>query len=97
MTTKLKPDRMEPDLAIAQLDDILEEFDTYRRRLSREIAAVTSQWLELGRLGGQRPDHAAELMARLQPCLLEIMSFGEAVHDQVAEMRRDPFGKEPNP
>lgn len=70
--------------------------DALNQRLSdlqQGVSVIQKQWSNLGKIGGQRDDHAAELLAKLLPDLREIQRFSGAVIQQVEGIRRKPFGE----
>jgi hypothetical protein len=58
-----------------------------------ETVEIVGQWDRLGRIGGQRDDHAAELMAKLLPGLRELARYAEAAVKLVEQFKADPFGE----
>lgn len=85
---------MTPEQAVVGLSDLV---DTLQRRLDVMRNAARSakeQWEGLGRAGGQRADHAAELVAAaMLPDLHCLSSYCGRCVEQIRAMRADPFGK----
>lgn len=59
--------------------------------LEAELMAVQGQWVQLGRIGAQREDHAAELLGRVKPQLQAIEDFVRRCRQQIEAMQVDPF------
>lgn len=79
--------------AIEGLPTLLEKLDTLRQQLAYECEEIAEQWQQLGRIGGQRDDHAAALLSRLGPHLGETARFATACTEQIAKHVADPFGR----
>jgi hypothetical protein len=59
--------------------------------LACECDEVDELWVGLGQAGGQREDHAASLLQRLNPHLVGIAKFCETCNVQIGQMAADPF------
>lgn len=83
-----------PSKAIATLPILIERIDSMRQEIGRATASATTQWDGLGRIGGQRDDHAAALLAEhVKPSIAALRAFLQRVETQMAEMQRDPFAE----
>lgn len=82
---------MSPEQAIGALPELLKQLNSPMHFLGLEADAVSEQWDGLGRVGGQRADHAAMLLGRLRPHLRDIAKFCVAVEKQIDGMIADPF------
>lgn len=83
---------MNPEQMITTLESqLLGKLNVYRSNLADEISEIIELWDGLGRAGGQRADHAAELMSRLRPILSAIESFASIAQTQITTMLADPF------
>jgi hypothetical protein len=82
-----------PTEAIESLDGLQGTLGRRCRALDAEIDGITEQWDALGRHGGMRDDHAAQLLGRLRPHLEDIASFASLCVGQIDAMVRDPFGR----
>jgi hypothetical protein len=82
------------DEMIRDLGDIADKVDAFAFALRSEIADTLSLWNGLGRVGGQRADHAADLMARLRPDLANICRYCHAIEAQITGMVANPFGRD---
>jgi hypothetical protein len=61
--------------------------------LRDEADEIAEQWEGLGRAGGQRDDHAAALLLRLEPHLRDLATFADRCRQQILDMHADPFGR----
>jgi hypothetical protein len=61
--------------------------------LRDEADEIAEQWEALGRAGGQRDDHAAALLMRLEPHLRDLATFADRCRQQIIAMHADPFGR----
>ena len=87
------PQRLEPERAIADLPALEAGLRRMLTALSLEADTMTEQWEQLGRIGGQRADHAAALMSRLRPILRDLAVYCNVVEGQIDKMVADPFGR----
>ena len=62
--------------------------------LRNEADEIEEQWQGLLAAGGARDDHAAVLLAKLEPHLSDIASFAATCRTQILAMLDDPFGCE---
>jgi thiamine pyrophosphokinase len=83
---------MDPEEMIGDLNTLADRVAALAHNVRTQIRIVSGQWERLGKVGGQRADHAAELMAQLFEPLLEIHTFTGDVRHQIQAMRNDPFG-----
>jgi hypothetical protein len=84
---------MTAETAIRSLDELLKALDGIRARLAGECADIAACWSGLGRVGGQRDDHEAELLKRLRPHLRALESFARRCSEQLEETIAHPFGE----
>lgn len=66
-----------------------------RRRVDEiELAArdCQYQWVGLGKVGGQRDDHAAELLRKVRREVCDMAKFLERVDSQMVDVIADPWG-----
>jgi hypothetical protein len=84
---------MRPDNLIERLGDLLARIDGPREGLRKEAAEIGAQWRGLGRVGGQRADHAASLLGNLRIHLQQIAQAAILCDSQIAGMLSDPFGR----
>lgn len=85
---------MTPERAIANLPDLLTRLDHLRTALAREVASIEAQWRQLGRVGGQRSDHAAALLGSMAPHLQELEIFTHNCLEVIQFMQTSPFAEE---
>lgn len=85
---------MSPEQAIASLDELLKQVHRIRSHMSDEAESIAMQWNGLGRVGGQRADHAAQLLSRLRPHFDEMAEFCAAVSQQLTGFIADPFQRD---
>jgi hypothetical protein len=83
---------MTPSDALRDLDRMTSRFDALLAELCRSCLAARSQWTALGRVGGQRDDHAAALLAPLRTDLAALSTLAQTCHQQIDAMVADPFG-----
>jgi hypothetical protein len=79
--------------AIVSLDELMKKLDEIHARLAGECAEIAACWSGLGRVGGQRDDHAAELLKRLRPHLRALEGFARGCSEQLEETIAHPFGE----
>jgi len=84
---------MTPIEAIQSTDKMHSTLNRLRSAFANETDEIVELWDGLGRVGGQRDDHAASFLGRLRPHLQTIASFCTACDEQIAEMESDPFGR----
>jgi hypothetical protein len=87
------PQQMTPEQAIAKLPALMGQINRFRAAVDNEQAEIQEQWAQLGRFGGQRADHAAQMLSRLRPALTELASFCQTCEQQIGEFVADPFGR----
>jgi len=85
---------MTPTKAITDLPELIRQINARVSPLVWETEDIAENWARLGQLGGQRDDHAAELLCRLRPALENIARFCTACATQITRMKADPFGRE---
>ena len=81
----------DPEALIRRLPELVKQIDIIRAHLADEAEEVVECWEGLGRAGGQRADHAAELMSRLRPHLADLENFSHTCHEQITAMLAAPF------
>lgn len=82
---------MTPIEAVTKLDDLRKELNRRFAQLGYEMEDIQERWACLGNIGGQRDDHAAELLYHLEPHFRELSSYCSRVEKQLVEMKADPF------
>jgi len=85
---------MTPTKAITDLPELIRQINARVSPLVWETEDIAENWDRLGQLGGQRDDHAAELLCRLRPSLENIARFCTDCATQITRMKADPFGRE---
>lgn len=85
---------MTPTKAITDLPELIRQINARVSPLVWETEKIAENWARLGQLGGQRDDHAAELLCRLRPALEDIARFCTDCATQITRMKADPFGRE---
>lgn len=83
---------MTPEQAVEALPNLVEEIDELAGELAADVLLVEQQWESLGRVGGQRADHAAALLANLLPTLRRLARHTIDCAKQIEALRADPFG-----
>ena len=83
-----------PEHLIARLHTITSRAEMSRAEIQTESTAIELEWAELGRLGAQRADHAAALLARLLPAIGRQIAFLQTCRDQITQCVQNPFGAE---
>lgn len=81
----------DPEKMIHKTDQMLGEINRRVAFLRAECEDIAEQWQMLGNVGGQRADHAAELLGRLRPHLRDLASFATRCEKQMDDMVADPF------
>ena len=85
--------KLSPGTSIETLSDMLGQINVLRASLDNESSEIAELWDGLGRAGGQRDDHAAALLCRLQPILSELATFCNRCDAQIQSLCDDPFGR----
>ncbi len=80
-----------PQEMIEKLDHLVGEFELLLECLAVGVPEVKEQWDALGRMGAQRPDHAASLLGMLVPHLTDLQRFATNCLTQIAAMKAAPF------
>jgi hypothetical protein len=83
----------DPETMIGKLPDLAGEVRRFASVLSDECELIADEWAGLGRVGGQRADHAAALMGRLRPILDDLARFASGSSQRLSMMVADPFGR----
>ena len=83
-----------PEQAIENLPDLLKGLHKMRCDLQAECDDLGELWAGMGKVSGQRADHAATLLTRLQPHLVFIEAWAHTCNAQIDAYKADPFGKE---
>lgn len=84
---------MTPSHAITSATELPDHLETLTAQLRDDIAQMQAQWSGLAAVGGQRDDHAAQLLQWMKPHLQEIARYATACNAQVEQMAADPFGR----
>ena len=84
---------MTAETAILSLDELLKALHGIRARLADECEEISACWSGLGRVGGQRDDHAAELLKRLRPHLRTLEGLARRCSEQLEQTIANPFGE----
>ena len=82
---------MSPSRMIAQVDTLAAYVDDIASALRAEIKTVSAQWQQLGRIGAQREDHAAALLAQLSGHLADLERLARNAQEQIKQMNDNPF------
>jgi len=77
---------------LSTLKDLLGEMHRRQSHLHNEIDEVLEEWEGIGRAGGQRDDHAALLLKRVQPHLDGLQQFFYDCNEQAIKAIHNPFG-----
>ena len=83
---------MTPERAIGNLDALCEGARNRLAALEEAARLAQQQWDGLGRVGGQRADHAAALLADVGRALADLAVYAERSAGQIMRLRADPFG-----
>ncbi len=81
----------DPAKAMDELETLRKRLNVFAYNLDGECEDIAEQWKGLGRVGGQRADHAALLLSRLRSHLADIAKFCKTVEAQIDAMVADPF------
>jgi hypothetical protein len=60
--------------------------------IASESATVLAQWHRLGRVGGKRDDHAAELLLGVRRRLDTLANFARLCSERITAVELKPFG-----
>ncbi len=82
---------MDPEYMIVRLNDMVGDVRRYASHLADEAELIGEEWAGLGRVGGRRADHAAQLMCKLRPILRDLAGFCTAAEKHITDMQADPF------
>ena len=82
---------MSPSRMITQADKLAAYVDDIARALRAEVKTVSAQWQQLGKIGGQREDHAAALLAKLSGHLADLERLAHNAQEQINKMNDNPF------
>lgn len=88
---------MRPIHAIENMNTMMGALNQKVSQLGYEVEEIAELWEGLGRANGQRDDHAAEMLYRLEPHLRGMIDFLNKCRDQVIQMKSDPFGRKEPP
>ena len=88
---------MTPTEAIQELGELMKQMNARLHRMHIEADEISEQWDALGRMAGQRDDHAAELLAKLRPHLSGLATFATNCETQLDRFVADPFGRKTQP
>ena len=83
----------DPVKLIRTLDRLVSDLRYHVEDLAEEAAGIGDEWEGLGDAGGQREDHAAALLRRLQPTLHRIWTASETAWEAIKTVRLDPFAE----
>lgn len=89
----MSPAKMTPCSAIEKLPGLLAKLDQYREAIARQSAECAASWQQLGRIGAQREDHAAKLLANVGAEMESLRRFAEIVVTQIADLQANPFAE----
>ncbi len=87
----------DPMIMINQMAALKSAIRRAHSAIEDEIDDIEVQWDGLRVAGGQREDHAAFLMTRLEPHLAGLRLFADKCLAQLKAMSADPFGREQQP
>ncbi len=62
-------------------------------RVNNTVRTAQERWKQLGRVGGQREDHAAGLLNPVRMELEGLIRFATAVERQLKDIEDHPFGE----
>jgi hypothetical protein len=82
---------MDPERMIVQMGKLTGDVNRFASQLRDEAEMIGEEWEGLGRAGGHRADHAAQLLGKLRPILLALRGYCELAEDQIDDMVADPF------
>lgn len=82
---------MSPENMIGKVDDLLGRINQLVSSIRAESEDIAERWQALGMQGAQRADHAALLLGRMRPALVELSRFAANVDTQITGMIADPF------
>ena len=82
---------MDPEQMIQDLSSLIGAYNRFGSHLRAEAEQIEEEWSLLGQAGGQRADHAAQLLSRLRPILRDAAAFCRVAEQQIDEMVADPF------
>jgi hypothetical protein len=88
---------MSPEQAIENLDRLTDQFDKLWMDLNAARDEAADQWQGLGKVGGQRADHAAALLGKLRPHLRRVARLASQVEQQIDGWIADPFQQKEQP
>lgn len=77
---------------IERLDDISSVLDSCLVDMTNEITGIQKEWKGLQSIGGQRDDHAAALLRRLDRHLADIKDNTCMLLQQLRSIVANPFG-----
>lgn len=88
------PRRLQPSKALGNVTGLAFGFAENLDAMNEEATRASKTWANLGRIGGQREDAAAQLLANLAPHVERIRRWAEIVGQQLADMSADPYAFE---
>ena len=83
---------MDAEHAMRELPQIVESLQSRLAALYGTVNEITEQWQQLGRMGAQRCDHAADLLTKLSGPLHALSTFAQTCNQQIEAIRAKPFG-----
>ena len=84
----------DPCKALDSLDSLTGRINKHCNELNNQAHSIAVQWAGLRQVGGQRADHAAELIATLRPHLRGLAAFASSVETQLTAILADPFERD---
>jgi len=78
---------------LTSLKNLLFEATRRQSHLAYEVDEMLEEWEGLGLSNGQRDDHAASILKRVQPHLVGLSEFFARCNEQCKEAIKDPFGR----
>lgn len=93
MNTNMIPDELETIEAIESLPELIKTLNKHLAEIADEAEEIGDRWDGLGRAGGQREDHAAQLLSRLRGGLLALAETCTTASAQIDAIVADPFGR----
>ena len=85
---------MDPEKMIGSLDALADRVAILANNVRTQTRIVSGQWERLGKVGGQRADHAAKMMTELIGPLREMQDFADIAIMQIKEVSSNPFASD---
>lgn len=77
---------------IKDIDSLNETISEHAKDVANETKDVAERWDRLGKFGGQREDHAADLLANLIGPLQRLNLYAQRCIEHIQQLQSDPFG-----